>query len=69
MKVFFSSTYLDLIEHRKAAHCTAGAKARAQFMEVLQTRSQPEGLPCAEAGFLIRRMRVTHESLSQFHLP
>ena len=36
MKVFLSSTYLDLIEHRKAAHCTAGAKARAQFMEVLQ---------------------------------
>ncbi len=51
MKVFLSSTYLDLIEYRDAAHNTAWAKARAQFMEVLQTRAQPEGLPRIEAGF------------------
>ena len=51
MKVFLSSTYLDLIEHRKAAHSIAWAKARAQFIKVLRTLNQPERLPRTEAGF------------------
>jgi hypothetical protein len=50
MRVFINSTYIDLIEHRRAAHRIAWAKARAQCLEVLRTRPQPDGFPCAKAG-------------------